>query len=44
MAEIRNYTMNFAFGRPPMAALTCGDEACRKLACAEAHREDALDG
>jgi hypothetical protein len=29
MAEIRNYTMNFASGRP--SALTCW----RKLACAE---------
>jgi hypothetical protein len=34
MPEIRNYTMNFASGRPAAPALTC---AARKLACAEMH-------
>ncbi|HJQ61878.1 MAG TPA: hypothetical protein VJ834_03385 [Burkholderiales bacterium] len=40
MAEIRNYTMNFGFGRPPsmrLAGLTCRG----KLACAEIHFERA---
>jgi len=32
MAEIRNYTMNFSFGRP--TGFTC----MRKLACTEIHR------
>jgi hypothetical protein len=32
MAEIRNYTMNFASGRPAAPGLTC---AARKLAFAE---------
>jgi len=32
MAEIRNYTMNFGFGRPALPGLTC---AVRKLAFAE---------
>jgi hypothetical protein len=36
MAEIKNYTLNFGYGRP--AALTC----FRKLACAEIHGERAL--
>ncbi len=36
MAEIRNYTMNFGFGRP--AGLTCW----RKLAYAEIHRDLAF--
>jgi hypothetical protein len=31
MAEIKNYTMNFSYGRP--AGLTC----VRKLACTEIH-------
>jgi hypothetical protein len=39
MAEIRNYMMNFGFGRAPAARLTC---AMRKLACAETHREPSL--
>jgi hypothetical protein len=38
MAEIRNYTMNFGFGRAASPRLTC---ALRKLACAEMHREPA---
>lgn len=37
MAEIKNYTMNFGFGRP--AALTC----LGKLASAEIHGERALN-
>jgi len=36
MAEIKNYTMNFSFGRP--AGLTC----MRKLACTEMHGESSL--
>jgi hypothetical protein len=36
MAEIRNYTMNFGYGRPRVG-LTC----CGKLACAEIHCEYA---
>jgi hypothetical protein len=42
MAEIRNYTMNFGFGRSPvirMASLTC----MGKLACAEIHLDSAGD-
>jgi hypothetical protein len=34
MAEIRNYTMNFASGRPARRALTCPKG---RLACAEMH-------
>jgi hypothetical protein len=34
VAEIRNYTMNFGFGRSAQKGLTC---AARKLACAEMH-------
>jgi hypothetical protein len=34
VAEIRNYTMNFAFGRPAQPSLTC---AARKFAYAEMH-------
>jgi hypothetical protein len=34
VAEIRNYTMNFASGRLGWPGLTC---AARKLACAEMH-------
>ena len=34
MAEIRNYTMNFASGRPAGRALTCLEG---RLACAEMH-------
>ena len=34
MAEIRNYTMNFASGRPAGRALTC---PLGRLACAEIH-------
>jgi len=36
MAEIKNYTMNFSYGRP--AGLTC----LRKSASAEMHCERAL--
>jgi hypothetical protein len=32
MAEIKNYTLNFVFGRRALRALTC---AARKLACDE---------
>jgi hypothetical protein len=34
MAEIRNYTMNFSFGRPAGPALTC---PAGRSACAEMH-------
>jgi hypothetical protein len=41
MAEIRNYTMNFGFGRPAEPALTC---PVGRLACAEIplHRDRAV--
>jgi hypothetical protein len=35
MAEIKNYTLNFVFGRRAERALTC---AARKLACNEIQR------
>jgi hypothetical protein len=34
MAEIRNYTMNFGYGRLAEPALTCPEG---RLACAEMH-------
>ncbi len=42
MAEIRNYTMNFSYGRAHKdhGGLTC----CRKLASSEIHRERAVVG
>jgi hypothetical protein len=39
MAEIRNYTLNFGFGRPAAPALTC---LSGKLACAEVERGDRV--
>jgi hypothetical protein len=35
MAEIRNYTMNFSYGRAAATRLTCAE---RKLACTEVDR------
>jgi hypothetical protein len=40
MAEIRNYTLNFGFGRPTEPGLTC---AMRKLAYAEIQRVSRKD-
>jgi hypothetical protein len=39
MAEIKNYTMNFSFGRSPLAHLTF---ALQKLAYTEIHRSCSL--
>jgi len=35
VADIKNYTLNFGFGRPALPALTC---AARRSACAEVQR------
>jgi hypothetical protein len=41
MADIKNYTLNFVFGRRALRGLTC---AARRLAFDEVQRERALAG